>query len=262
MPRSHLALLSLLPLAACQQQQAHHVVELHDSAEVDASAVMGVFTEELKVAEEQAATLVQKLSAQGKAVVVMGPKESCDAIAQKFEAVNLKATVRPLSKADIPSEYDGSDVVVMSADDLKQSLAAGKTVLVTFSAPWCGHCKQLVPEWKRVATSLKANDDIVVAMINGDDNRALTQELGVRGFPTIKCFSGVGSKGADYQGPRSATDIVQWTQQQAMIGKVKAVGSAAVGKVADGVKSGLSKLGLSKVLGGAENTGAVAAAAA
>ena len=97
-------------------------------------------------------------------------------------------------------------------------------------------------------------------MINGDENRALTQELGVRGFPTIKCFSGVGSKGADYKGARSATDIVQWTQQQAMIGKAKALAGQALGKVADGVKSGLSKLGLSKVA--ARQEGAVAAAAA
>ena len=256
MSRRHLLLTLLVGHAACQQ---NHVVELHDSADVDASAVMGVFTNDLKVGEAAAAALVKKLSDNGKAVVVMGPKESCDAIAQKFEAVSLKATVRPLAKNDIPGEYDDSDVVEMSAADLKASLEAGKTVLVTFSAPWCGHCKQLVPEWKRVATSLKASG-VVVAMINGDENRALTQELGVRGFPTIKCFSGVGSKGADYQGARSATDIVQWTQQQAMIGKAKALAGQAVGKVADGVKSGLSKLGLSKVA--ARQEGAVAAAAA
>ena len=194
----HLLLALLVGLASCQQ---NHVVELHDSADVDASAVMGVFTNDLKVGEAAAATLVKKLSDNGKAVVVMGPKESCDAIAQKFEAVSLKATVRPLAKNDIPGEYDGSDVVEMSAADLKASLEAGKTVLVTFSAPWCGHCKQLVPEGKRVATSLKASG-VVVAMINGDENRALTQELGVRGFPTLKIFKG--GKPQDYQGPRDA----------------------------------------------------------
>ena len=53
---------------------------------------------------------------------------------------------------------------------------------------------------------------------------------------------------------------MQWTQQQAMIGKAKALAGQAVGKVADGVKSGLSKLGLSKVA--ARQEGAVAAAAA
>ena len=36
--------------AACQQ---NHVVELHDSADVDASAVMGVFTNDLKVGERR-----------------------------------------------------------------------------------------------------------------------------------------------------------------------------------------------------------------
>ena len=90
-----------------------------------------------------------------------------------------------------------------------------------------------MPEWKRVATSLKASG-VVVAMINGDENRALTQELGVRGFPTTAVVAGVGSKGADYQGARSASDIVQWTQQQAMIGSRPGAAGAshAVGKVA------------------------------
>ena len=158
----HLLLALLVGLASCQQ---NHVVELHDSEDVDASAVMGVFTNDLKVGEAAAATLVKKLSDNGKAVVVMGPKESCDAIAQKFEAVSLKATVRPLAKNDIPGEYDDSDVVEMSAADLKASLEAGKTVLVTFSAPWCGHCKQLVPEWKRVATSLKASGVVAASTL-------------------------------------------------------------------------------------------------
>ena len=48
----HLLLLLGLGLAACQQ---NHVVELHDSADVDASAVMGVFTNDLKVGERPAA---------------------------------------------------------------------------------------------------------------------------------------------------------------------------------------------------------------
>ena len=81
----------------------------------------------------------------------------------------------------------------------------------------------------------------------------------MRGFPTIKCFP-ASLQGRRLPEARSASDIVQWTQQQAMIGKAKALAGQAVGKVADGVKSGLSKLGLSKVA--ARQEGAVAAAAA
>ncbi len=41
------------------------------------------------------------------------------------------AAVRDLTDADFDSVVDGST-----------------NVLVEFFAPWCGHCKNLAPEWK------------------------------------------------------------------------------------------------------------------
>ncbi|KAE9546012.1 hypothetical protein FO519_010776, partial [Halicephalobus sp. NKZ332] len=66
----------------------------------------------------------------------------------------------------------------------------------------CGHCKNLVPEYKKVATALKG-----IAKVGAVDMTA-HQSVGapydVKGFPTIKLFGLDKKKPTDYQGARSA----------------------------------------------------------
>lgn len=58
----------------------------------------------------------------------------------------------------------------------------GKTMAL-FYAPWCGHCKRFMPEWKRFKKM--NNTDIKVVAINCDENTELAKRFGVQSFPTI-----------------------------------------------------------------------------
>nr|CCA14124.1 disulfideisomerase putative [Albugo laibachii Nc14] len=85
--------------------------------------------------------------------------------------------------------------------------------IVKFYAPWCGHCKQLAPEWAKAA---KALDGVVnVAAVDCDQHKDLAAKYGVQGFPTIKIFGQDKSKPKDYQGPRDSNGIVQTCLQEA-----------------------------------------------
>ena len=57
----------------------------------------------------------------------------------------------------------------------------------------CGHCKRLVPEFKKlgaaVAKDPKLKNRVVVAKVDADKHRELGERFGVRGFPTLKWFS-------------------------------------------------------------------------
>ena len=82
-----------------------------------------------------------------------------------------------------------------------------------FYAPWCGHCKNLKPEYEKAAKGLK--DLAQVAAVNCDDenNKAFCGSMGVQGFPTLKIVKPSSKKSGkpiveDYQGPRSASGIV------------------------------------------------------
>lgn len=80
-----------------------------------------------------------------------------------------------------------------------------------FYAPWCGHCKNLEPEWKKAAKELGGK--VKLGALDATAYQSKAQEYGVQGYPTIKYFpSGVKSRSsaADYDGGRTSGDIVNW----------------------------------------------------
>jgi len=85
--------------------------------------------------------------------------------------------------------------------------------LVEFYAPWCGHCKNLVPEWKKAATALKGI--VNIAAVDADQHKSLGGQFEVRGFPTIKLFGENKKKPEDFNGGRTADAIVEFALQAA-----------------------------------------------
>ncbi|XP_028166888.1 protein disulfide-isomerase A6 homolog [Ostrinia furnacalis] len=102
--------------------------------------------------------------------------------------------------------YDSSsDVIELTPNNFdKLVLNSDEVWIVEFYAPWCGHCKNLVPEYKKAARALKGI--VKVGAVNADEHKSLSQKYGVKGFPTIKMFTG--SKNTPYQGQRTAEAFV------------------------------------------------------
>ncbi|UJR25254.1 hypothetical protein I4U23_006606 [Adineta vaga] len=83
---------------------------------------------------------------------------------------------------------------------------------IEYYASWCGHCRNLAPEWKRVATALKGI--VKVGAIDADTHKSLGQQYGISGFPTIKIFGNNKRSPSDYQGGRTADAIVEQALNQ------------------------------------------------
>jgi protein disulfide-isomerase A6 len=67
------------------------------------------------------------------------------------------------------------------------------------SAPWCGHCQKLTPEWKKAAKELEGAARLGAVDCDDADNKGLCSKYDVKGFPTIKVFGEEKDKPSDYQ---------------------------------------------------------------
>lgn len=107
-------------------------------------------------------------------------------------------------------------------DDI--ALDETKDVLVTFTAPWCGHCKTLKPIYEQVAKDFKPESNCIVANIDADAalNKELAGRYGVASYPTIKFFPRGGKEVEDYEGARTEEAFVNFLNEKC--GTNRAVG--------------------------------------
>ncbi|GJQ09666.1 hypothetical protein GpartN1_g1457.t1 [Galdieria partita] len=91
-----------------------------------------------------------------------------------------------------------------------------KPALVEFYAPWCGHCKNLAPEYERLGEAAKNVKDVIVAQVDADKHSNLAKRFGVQGFPTIKWFHKKVDKASseDFSGSRTAESLADFIHQK------------------------------------------------
>lgn len=107
------------------------------------------------------------------------------------------------------------DVVVLTDDNFEDTVLKSKDMwLVEFYAPWCGHCKNLEPEWNKAASELKGK--VKVGKVDATVYQSIAGRYGIQGYPTIKVFPAgeKGSKVDKYEGPRDASAIVAFALEQ------------------------------------------------
>ncbi|CAL7943601.1 unnamed protein product [Xylocopa violacea] len=105
-------------------------------------------------------------------------------------------------------------VLVLTKDNIEETIKNNDYVLIEFYAPWCGHCKALAPEYAKAAKKLEESGSTVkLAKIDATVETELAEQHGVRAYPTLK-FYRKGSAIA-YSGGRQADDIINWITKKA-----------------------------------------------
>lgn len=100
--------------------------------------------------------------------------------------------------------------------------------LLLVHAHWCGHCKSLMPEWKKMKHLLQHNKKVSVHEIeSGDSDKEHRlnefgkktrngQKISIRGFPTIVRFEN--GEMTEFKGQRTADELVKWATKHKLSG--------------------------------------------
>ena len=84
----------------------------------------------------------------------------------------------------------GSSVIELTDNSFVEEIAKHDLILVEFFAPWCGHCKNLAPEYSSAAAKLESTSpSIPLANVECvDAGKKTCEEQGIKGYPTLKIF--------------------------------------------------------------------------
>ncbi|KAF9978738.1 protein disulfide isomerase (PDI) protein [Actinomortierella ambigua] len=145
----------------------------------------------------------------------------------KYTSTLLAISAALFSQGVVAGLYSKNDAVIdLTPKNFdKEVLNSDHLVFVEFYAPWCGHCKNLVPTFRKAAKNLEGIVKFGAVDCDNDTNRPICSRYGIQGFPTLKAFPGVsraylkkhtvGKKTPiDYNGARAGGAIVNFLTSQ------------------------------------------------
>jgi len=108
--------------------------------------------------------------------------------------------------------FAAAEVIVLDETNFASVVEGSKPAFVEFYAPWCGHCKNLAPEYDIVGDVFKTfSSSVSVAKVDCDAHGDLCSKHGVTGYPTLKWFpQGRSNDPEAYSGGRTADDIISF----------------------------------------------------
>jgi len=123
----------------------------------------------------------------------------------RFTSVNLSADMHPIAfrlclllvvavpALTLSSVVEATDDVAWSTNiegSLREAAAAGKPVLLEFTASWCVYCKRMEKTTLTdPAVAARIAEHFVAVRVDADKHKDLVSELGIKGLPAILIVS-------------------------------------------------------------------------
>ena len=141
-----------------------------------------------------------------------------DAFAKDYLDGKLVPYLKSQPVPEIPEE--NSVKIVVGSNFKEEVVDSDKDVFLAVYAPWCGHCKHLLPVWEELAEKNKENRNrLTIAKIDGTEND-LPRGFDFTGFPTIFWVeAGKGAKPITYEGARTIEAFEKYIEVHRTVGR-------------------------------------------
>nr|XP_054767100.1 protein disulfide-isomerase A4-like [Lytechinus pictus] len=132
--------------------------------------------------------------------------------------------IKPVIKSQpIPKKSKAAVKTVVGKTFEKIVLDKSKDVLIEFYAPWCGHCKKLEPEYKKLGKKYANTKNLVIAKMDATANDISNPAYSTTGFPTIY-FSKATDKNNPVKfegGDRSVEKFSEFIEEHATVAQLQ-----------------------------------------
>jgi len=125
----------------------------------------------------------------------------------------MEPVQRKKKKPSSSSSSKGSDIIILDDNNFDKLVLKDEknTWFIKFYAPWCGHCKAMIPDWEKLAAETKGK--IKIGKVDATSQKILASRFKIQGFPSLKLFP-AGTKSdslaQSYDGPRSADELIKY----------------------------------------------------
>jgi len=163
------------------------------------------------------AIAVQKKAGDKKKYLYTGEMTSA-AIIRFVEDVESGRIQPNLKTEPAPSSNSGNVRTVVGSTFREEIFSDTKDVFLFVSAPWCGHCKKLDPEYEKLANKLRSEelDDLIkITKIDGVANDSPDEAIEWTGFPTLLFFKAKTREPLKYEGERTANGLWKYIRRHA-----------------------------------------------
>jgi protein disulfide-isomerase-like protein len=131
-------------------------------------------------------------------VVYDGPKYADDIAAYMKSGGSAKGaaakTAEPEAEKSEPAAASSDDdaflKTITTGNFKERVMRSGKSSLLKFYAPWCGHCKTLAPKFDELAKNFHTNKDLLIGTVDATAQQIEHPKVKVEGYPTIIYFPG------------------------------------------------------------------------